>query len=424
MTESKTYNYIYKTINIINGKEYIGVHKTNKINDGYIGCGVYSQNGAKNINKTCKSAFVKAVLKYGYDNFIKEVLQFFDTYEEALEVEKNTVNLEYIKRKNNYNTAIGGVGGFNIASIKSFELIDFEGNIHTGENIKEFCRNKNLDDSSIYKLLLGYQQTSQGYRLKNDRARSILIFDLINNLSYKTYDLHIWCKNNLPKSIIKNEKTTNNMLYSVLKKYKCLYDNRWWCCYEDEYKDYIEIEASKIQNGFMYTVSYNNQLYKFTSITNFTKNSTLTRYGLNLLEKNTVENYKGYRLVSKEWIFKDIDKKYDEWKPLPHKKSDVKNKRKGVPLTEEHKKAIGDGNRGKKRAPLTKQQIENRRKAQEGKVTEWTFKEVIDTSTSIAYKNLKIACKELGFSNYNTIKAYLSGKRTNKTTLLYTGVFK
>lgn len=39
------YNFIYKTTNQINGKVYIGIHSTNKLNDGYIGNSIYSQMG-------------------------------------------------------------------------------------------------------------------------------------------------------------------------------------------------------------------------------------------------------------------------------------------------------------------------------------------------------------------------------------------
>ena len=59
-------NYIvYKTTNKINGKIYVGVHRTNpETFDGYIGCGIYRENQA-----TKDYVLHKAVRKYGYKNF-------------------------------------------------------------------------------------------------------------------------------------------------------------------------------------------------------------------------------------------------------------------------------------------------------------------------------------------------------------------
>ena len=51
---------VYKTTNLINGKIYIGVHRTNPdIFDGYIGCGVTR----KDKKKKTKKGFPKAVQK-------------------------------------------------------------------------------------------------------------------------------------------------------------------------------------------------------------------------------------------------------------------------------------------------------------------------------------------------------------------------
>lgn len=43
----KKYNFVYQTKNLINGKTYIGVRCTDNLNDGYIGCGITSNNYAK-----------------------------------------------------------------------------------------------------------------------------------------------------------------------------------------------------------------------------------------------------------------------------------------------------------------------------------------------------------------------------------------
>jgi hypothetical protein len=90
-------NYLYKITNLVNSKIYIGVHKTDNVNDGYMGSG---------------TAIRRAIVKYGIENFTKEILGQFDTYEEALLQEEQIVNLEFLRRKDVYNKRTGGIGGF------------------------------------------------------------------------------------------------------------------------------------------------------------------------------------------------------------------------------------------------------------------------------------------------------------------------
>lgn len=105
-------NYIvYKTTNKINGKYYVGVHRTNPdIFDGYIGCGVSKKDKKKKVLK----GFPKAVQKYGYENFIRETLFIFPDTEEgkqdAYKKESEIVTTEFIKDPRTYNISRGGFG--------------------------------------------------------------------------------------------------------------------------------------------------------------------------------------------------------------------------------------------------------------------------------------------------------------------------
>ena len=93
---------VYKTTNLINDKFYVGMHKTLDSTefDGYYGSG---------------SVFKKALIKYGKENFVREILFEFDTLEEARLKELEIVSSDFCKEKTNYNISVGGTGGNCIA---------------------------------------------------------------------------------------------------------------------------------------------------------------------------------------------------------------------------------------------------------------------------------------------------------------------
>jgi hypothetical protein len=92
---NRKYNYVYKITNKINGKIYIGVHRTDNINDNYMGSGKIIKRSQN---------------KHGIENFSKEILYHFNTYKEALNEERQIVTPEFIERDDNYNIKEGGFG--------------------------------------------------------------------------------------------------------------------------------------------------------------------------------------------------------------------------------------------------------------------------------------------------------------------------
>lgn len=88
---------IYKITNQIDGKFYIGSHKTKDLNDVYMGSGKYLIHTQK---------------KYGIENFKKEILFVFETAEEMYAKEAEIVNEDFLATENTYNLKIGGFGGW------------------------------------------------------------------------------------------------------------------------------------------------------------------------------------------------------------------------------------------------------------------------------------------------------------------------
>jgi hypothetical protein len=94
--EQKKYHFTYKTTNLINGRYYLGMHSTNRIDDGYLGSGkrlYYELN------------------KYGRDNFKFEILKQFSSREELVQAEISLIDEKVLKDQNCLNLKQGGTGG-------------------------------------------------------------------------------------------------------------------------------------------------------------------------------------------------------------------------------------------------------------------------------------------------------------------------
>ena len=87
------YYTIYKIINLLSGKFYVGKHETKNLNDGYMGSG-----------KLLK----RAINKHGIENFSKEILHVFESEAEMNAKEKELVEIG----PHTYNLCPGGQGGF------------------------------------------------------------------------------------------------------------------------------------------------------------------------------------------------------------------------------------------------------------------------------------------------------------------------
>lgn len=135
----KHYGCIYKTTNLINGKIYIGqTTKSERVLKGtYKGSGTYLGN---------------AINKYGYNNFIVELICYAKNKDQLDELEKQyIINFNSI-RPSGYNLMQGGGGG------NSLEFMSYE-------ERKEFCNKVSV--GSIGRILSENHKNNIGKSCKN-----------------------------------------------------------------------------------------------------------------------------------------------------------------------------------------------------------------------------------------------------------------
>ena len=121
--------YLYRVTNKVNGKIYVGVHKTQNLDDGYMGSG-----------KVIKAA----IKKHGAENFQKEILETFVSAEAMFAREKEIVTEEFISKDDVYNLRRGGTGGFDYINSSGLNL--YGGN---GYNFTEEARERGKVNAAI-----------------------------------------------------------------------------------------------------------------------------------------------------------------------------------------------------------------------------------------------------------------------------------
>ena len=186
---------VYETTNLVNNKFYIGVHKTEDSNvfDGYIGCGVYMQHPSSYMNP--KTLFQFAVKKYGIKNFRRKILKVFDNVNDALKLEAELVDINFIKRTDTYNIALGeteiDITQFSYHSIYKYsasgKLVD------SYESVTEAAKDAGCKEKVIYRAIKSGMKRGDYYysytltdnfipnKLPSLKGKTIYVYDLEGN---------------------------------------------------------------------------------------------------------------------------------------------------------------------------------------------------------------------------------------------------
>ena len=249
---------VYCTTNLINKKIYIGQHLTENPNkfDNYLGCGVYA-NRPSTYNKP-RTAFQFAVQKYGPSNFKRVTIKVYDTEEEALALEAEIVNREFLSRKDVYNEVLGGNVGDTTVSIACYQY-DLDGN---------FVAEYDSQQKASYAVGRGFTTIKRAIKEKIKAANYYWSLEKVKKLDltdYKTTDNRIpvfqysetgeydCCYESISDAARVNNVASTNISRSCKLGYKC---NGKYFSYEfnDSY-DKAKLESIKNRKVYQYSLS-------------------------------------------------------------------------------------------------------------------------------------------------------------------------
>ena len=289
---------VYITINLCNGKFYIGVHRTNPNTfDGYIGCGIYRASQA-----TKDYVLHKAVRKYGYENFKRTIIKIFPDNEEgrkqAFELEAILVNETLLKSKSTYNTALGGSTTENL--MKTVYMFDLNGNyLRSFKSAREaaaYIQPDNQDNAraAIKNNCLGTTSSSYGYfwsytkefTYKNERVKEVAQYT-INGKFLRTF-----------KSITEAEValSLNDITQAIYKKGSA--GGYQWRYFEGDTSDIPTLVNVKTKNLFLPIIMFDKSgkiIKKFDCVKQCVNEyPELSASQINRVLNKTIKSHKGY----------------------------------------------------------------------------------------------------------------------------------
>lgn len=185
------YGYIYETTNLINGKKYIGQHRSEFFDTRYIGSGII---------------LLEAVKKYGKENFEVKLIR-----ECANDTELNTAEIELIKEtnavdsENYYNIAHGGEGhtcdpwnkGLKNAQVvtqKQLDTLEYGRHLPASDKQKQVTSARRRDAKASEETLEKLRKISKGKICINNGVKCIQI----NPEQFEEYQLQGWKRGHLP----------------------------------------------------------------------------------------------------------------------------------------------------------------------------------------------------------------------------------
>lgn len=147
---------IYRTTNKVNGKIYIGAHKTLDLDDGYFGSGKH---------------LIRAIEKYGVENFEKVILHTYDNSNDMYEKEKELVNEEFVLRSDTYNLKIGGFGGW--------DHVDLDSRVVTEETKRKMSKSAKIRQIGSTNSFYGKTHSAESKKLigKSSKQRAKKLYD-------------------------------------------------------------------------------------------------------------------------------------------------------------------------------------------------------------------------------------------------------
>lgn len=136
------YHYLYKITNNITGEYYYGVHSTDDLNDSYFGSG---------------SRLKANIKKYGRDNFVKEILEFFPDRRRLMNAEEQLVDNDILSDPKCLNVILGGgelKGSLGYKCVVDDDgnhiMVDKNNNDYTNFFSNRICINKDGDMKYIH----------------------------------------------------------------------------------------------------------------------------------------------------------------------------------------------------------------------------------------------------------------------------------